>query len=91
MAADCHKFVQCAAVLGHVGEAPPDGVAAIVRATPGTGLKLWLLDGNGDPFNESSFSHWFADCVDDAGLPKKMRPNGDLVRECTPHGLRKLL
>jgi Phage integrase family len=67
----------------------PADLAAIIRDTPGTGIKLWLLDGNGNSFTEAAFSHWFADRCDEAGLPKKQRPNGEWVRLCTPHGLRK--
>jgi integrase len=67
----------------------PAELAAIIRQTPGTGLKRWLLDGNGNDFTEDAFGHWFADMCDAAGLPKKQRPNGEWVRVCTSHGLRK--
>ena len=67
----------------------PADLAAIIRATPGTGIKRWLLDGNGHDFIESAFSHWFAEMCDAAGLPRKQKADGTSVRLCTPHGLRK--
>lgn len=67
----------------------PADLVAIIRATPGTGIKTWLVDGHGKPFTEEAFSHWFADRCDEAGLPTKTRPSGEVVRLCTPHGLRK--
>jgi integrase len=67
----------------------PTELNGIIRQTPGTGIKRWLLDGNGNDFTESAFSHWFADMCDAAGLPRKQKPNGERVRLCTPHGLRK--
>jgi integrase len=67
----------------------PADLSAIIRQTPGTGLKRWLLDGNGKNFTEDAFSHWFAERCDEAGLPRKQKPNGEWVRLCTPHGLRK--
>jgi integrase len=73
----------------HVEVPIPADLAAIIAKTPGTGIKRWLLDGNGNDFTESAFSHWFADMCDEAGLPKRRRPNGEWVRLCTPHGLRK--
>jgi integrase len=73
----------------HVELPLPTDLAAIIRQTPGTGLKRWLLDGNGNDFTESAFSHWFADMCDAAGLPRKQKPSGEWVRLCTPHGLRK--
>jgi integrase len=73
----------------HVEVPIPADLAAIIANTPGTGIKRWLLDGNGNDFTESAFSHWFADMCDAAGLPRKTRPSGEWVRLCTPHGLRK--
>jgi integrase len=50
-----------------------------------------LVDGDltGKPFTEAAFSHWFADRCDEAKLPTKTRASGEVVRLCTPHGLRK--
>ena len=73
----------------HVEVPLPADLAAIIRKTPATGIKRWLVDGNGNEFTESAFSHWFADMCDAAGLPRKQKPNGEWVRLCTPHGLRK--
>jgi integrase len=73
----------------HVEVPIPADLAAIIAKTPGTGIKRWLLDGNGNDFTESAFSHWFADMCDAADLPRKTRPSGEEVRLCTPHGLRK--
>jgi len=36
-----------------------------------------------------AIGHWFADRCDEADLPTKARPSGEVVRHCTPHGLRK--
>jgi integrase len=49
----------------------------------------WLVDGIGKPFTKDAFSHWFGDMCDAAGLPKRTRKSGQVVRLCTPHGLRK--
>jgi len=65
------------------------GLACDHRQTTGTRIKTWLVDGHGKPFTQEAFRHWFADRCDEAGLPKKTRPNGDVVRLCTPHGMRK--
>jgi integrase/recombinase XerD len=67
----------------------PTDLMALIRATPGTGIKTWLVDGTGKPFTEEAFSHWFADRCDEAGLPTKTRASGKVVRLCTPHGMRK--
>ncbi|SEB86184.1 Site-specific recombinase XerD [Rhizobiales bacterium GAS191] len=67
----------------------PAELKAIIAATPGTGIKTWLVDGLGKPFTEDAFAHWFADASDAAGLPKRLRPDGTWVRLCTAHGLRK--
>ena len=56
---------------------------------PGTGIRTWLVDGHGKPFTEEAFSHWFADRSDEAWLPSKTRASGEVVRLCTPHGMRK--
>jgi integrase len=67
----------------------PADLMAIIRQTSGTGIRTWLVDGHGKPYTDATFSHWFADRCDEAGLPTKTRPNGEVVRLCTPHGLRK--
>src|SRR6516162_8827679 len=67
----------------------PADLAAIMRATPGTGIKRWLLDGNGHDFIESAFSHWFAEMCDAAGLPRKQRADGTSVRLCTQQAQRQ--
>lgn len=67
----------------------PRDLLAVIAATPGTGIKTWLVDGTGKPFTDETFSHWFADRCDEAGLPKKTRKSGKVVRLCTPHGMRK--
>jgi integrase len=72
----------------HVEVPMPSDLLAVIRATP-IGIKTWLLDGCGKPFKEEAFSHWFADRCDEASLPKKTRPSGEIVRVCTPHGMRK--
>jgi integrase len=73
----------------HVEVPMPSDLLAVIRATPGTGIKTWLVDGHGKPFTEEAFSHFFADRCDEASLPKKTRPSGEVVRLCTPHGMRK--
>jgi integrase len=57
----------------------PPALARVIAATPGTGIKTWLLDATGKQFNDDSFADWFAAKIEAAGLP----------RECTTHGLRK--
>jgi hypothetical protein len=51
----------------------PSDLNAVIRATPGTGIKTWLVDGHGKPFTEAAFSHWFADRCDEAGPLRSMR------------------
>jgi hypothetical protein len=68
--------------------ARPVDLMAIIRQTVPTGLQTWLVDGHGKPYTDATFSHWFADRCDEAGLPGKTRPSGEVVRLCTPHPAR---
>jgi hypothetical protein len=52
-------------------------------ATPGTGIRTWLVDGHGKPFTEDAFSHWFAEHVKAARLPARRTPHGLRKRWCT--------
>jgi hypothetical protein len=58
-----------------------------IEAMP-KGDNLFLLDGNGNPFTEDAFSHWYADCAIAAGLTER-NPNNPKWLKCTPHGIRK--
>jgi hypothetical protein len=51
---------------------------AIVEATPGVGDMVFLLSEHRKPFKPESFTNWFRDVCDKAGLP-----------DCSAHGLRK--
>jgi site-specific recombinase XerD len=57
----------------------PAGLVELIRLTPGTGLKTWLVNAWGRPFKEENFTVWFRRQVQAAGLDPR----------CTPHGLRK--
>jgi integrase len=63
----------------HIDTPIPADLLTVMKATPTVGIRTWLVDGRGKPFNEIAFSHWFTAEIKRAGLPSR----------CTPHGLRK--
>jgi len=57
----------------------PASLIEVIRLTPATGLKTWLVNAWGRPFKEENFTVWFRQQVQAARLAPR----------CTPHGLRK--